>query len=75
MIVVQTIGFAQRRFPMAKPHLALASPTTKNWTVGPFRRPNAELLTATEVESFIDAHHALYFVSAVSPLVSRAVSS
>ena len=45
---------------MAKPHLALVSPTTKNWTVGPFRRPNAELrtrehLTASEVEALITA--------------------
>ena len=45
---------------MAKPRLALVSPTTKNRTVRPLRRPNAELrtrehLTPTEVESLIDA--------------------
>jgi hypothetical protein len=45
---------------MAKPRLALVSPTTDNRTVRPLRRPNAELrtrehLTAAEVESLIDA--------------------
>jgi type 1 fimbriae regulatory protein FimB/type 1 fimbriae regulatory protein FimE len=45
---------------MTKPHLALVSPTTKNRTVGPLRRPNAELrtrehLTAGEVEALMTA--------------------
>jgi type 1 fimbriae regulatory protein FimB/type 1 fimbriae regulatory protein FimE len=45
---------------MAKSRLALVSPTIKNRTVAPLRRPNAELrtrehLTAAEVESLIDA--------------------
>jgi hypothetical protein len=45
---------------MAKPKLALVSPTTVYRTVGPLRRPNAELrtreqLTAAEVEALIDA--------------------
>ena len=45
---------------MAKPKLALVSPTTVNRTVGPLRRPNADLrtreyLTAAEVEALIEA--------------------
>jgi type 1 fimbriae regulatory protein FimB/type 1 fimbriae regulatory protein FimE len=45
---------------LAKPRLTLASPTIKNRTVRPLRRPNAELrtrehLTPSEVESLIDA--------------------
>jgi len=45
---------------MVKPKLALVSPTTVNRTVGPLRRPNAELrtreyLTAAEVEALIEA--------------------
>jgi type 1 fimbriae regulatory protein FimB/type 1 fimbriae regulatory protein FimE len=45
---------------MAKPRLALVSPTTENRTVGPLRRPNAELrtrehLTAGEVEALMTA--------------------
>jgi integrase len=45
---------------MAKPKLALVSPTTENRTVGPLRRPNAELrtreyLTAAEVEALMEA--------------------
>jgi len=45
---------------MAKPKLALVSSATVNRTVGPLRRPNAELrtreyLTAAEVESLIEA--------------------
>jgi integrase len=45
---------------MAKRHLILVSPATVNRTVGPLRRPNAELrtreyLTAVEVESLIEA--------------------
>ena len=45
---------------MAKLKLALVSPTTVNRTVGPLRRPNAELrtreyLTAAEVEALIEA--------------------
>jgi hypothetical protein len=45
---------------MAKPKLALGSPAIINRTVGPLRRPNAELrtreyLTAAEVESLIEA--------------------
>jgi integrase len=45
---------------LAKPPLALVTPTTVNRTVGPLRRPNAELrtrehLTAAEVESLIEA--------------------
>jgi integrase len=45
---------------MTKPKLALVSPTTVNRTVGPLRRPNAELrtreyLTAAEVEALIEA--------------------
>src|SRR5262249_52294538 len=47
-------------FLMAKPRLALVSPTTKNRTVTPLRRPNAELrtrehLTAGEVEALMTA--------------------
>src|SRR5271155_1703904 len=45
---------------MAKPERARVSPATVNRTVGPLRRPNAELrtrehLTAAEVESLIEA--------------------
>jgi integrase len=45
---------------LAKPSLAIVSPTTVNRTVGPLRRPNAETrtrehLTAAEVESLMDA--------------------
>ena len=45
---------------MAKPKLALVSPATVNRTVGPLRRPNAELrtreyLTASEVEALVEA--------------------
>ena len=45
---------------MAKPKLVLVSSTTVNRTVGPLRRPNAELrtreyLTAAEVEALIEA--------------------
>jgi integrase len=45
---------------MAKPKLVLVSPTIENRTVGPLRRPNAELrtreyLTAAEVEALIEA--------------------
>jgi integrase len=45
---------------MAKPKLALVSPATINRTVGPLRRPNAELrtreyLTASEVEALVKA--------------------
>jgi integrase len=45
---------------MAKPHLALVSPTAENRTVTPLRRPNAELrtrehLTADEVEALMTA--------------------
>jgi integrase len=45
---------------MAKPKLTLVSPATVNRTVGPLRRPNAELrtreyLTAAEVEALIEA--------------------
>ena len=45
---------------MSKLKLALVSPTTVNRTVGPLRRPNAELrtreyLTAAEVEALIEA--------------------
>jgi integrase len=45
---------------MAKPKLALVSPVIENRTVGPLRRPNAELrtceyLTAAEVEALIEA--------------------
>jgi type 1 fimbriae regulatory protein FimB/type 1 fimbriae regulatory protein FimE len=44
---------------MTKPHLAAVSPATVNRTVGPLRRPNAELrtreyLTAAEVEALMD---------------------
>jgi integrase len=44
---------------MAKPKLALVSPATVNRTVGPLRRPNAELrtreyLTTAEVEGLIE---------------------
>ena len=45
---------------MAKPSLAIVSPSTVNRTVGPLRRPNAETrtreyLTAAEVESLMEA--------------------
>jgi integrase len=45
---------------LAKPSLAIVTPTTVNRTVGPLRRPNAELrtrehLTTAEVESLIEA--------------------
>jgi integrase len=45
---------------MAKPSLAIVSPGTVNRTVGPVRRPNAQLrtreyLTAAEVESLMEA--------------------
>ena len=45
---------------MAKPSLAIVSPSTVNRTVGPLRRPNAETrtreyLTAAEVEALMEA--------------------
>jgi integrase len=59
-IIIQTVEFGQGGFHMVKPKLALVSPTTVNRTVGPLRRPNAELrtreyLTAAEVEALIEA--------------------
>ena len=58
--IFQTVEFEQGGFHMAKLKLALVSPTTVNRTVGPLRRPNAELrtreyLTAAEVEALIEA--------------------
>jgi integrase len=60
MTIIQTVEFGRGGFHMAKPKLALVSPTTVNRTVGPIRRPNAELrtrehLTAAEVEALIEA--------------------
>jgi hypothetical protein len=76
MIVVQTIGFCIRAISCGKiaPRIGVANHRKlDSWTVP---AANAELrtrehLTATEVESFIDAHRALHFASAVSPLVER----
>jgi integrase len=58
--IIQTVEVGQGGFHMAKPKLALVSPATVNRTVGPLRRPNAELrtreyLTASEVEALVEA--------------------
>jgi len=43
--IIQTVELGQGGFHMAKRHLALVSPATVIRTVGPLRRPNAELRT------------------------------
>jgi type 1 fimbriae regulatory protein FimB/type 1 fimbriae regulatory protein FimE len=58
--IIYTVSFPAGSFLMKKPRLSLVSPTIKNRTVRPLRRPNAELrtrehLTPSEVESLIDA--------------------
>jgi integrase len=63
MCIVQTVTLRDTQGTgdiLAKPSLAIVTPTTVNRTVGPLRRPNAELrtrehLTAAEIESLIEA--------------------
>jgi integrase len=60
MTIIRIVEFSRGGFLVAKPKLKLVSPATVNRTVGPLRRPNAELrtreyLTAAEVESLIEA--------------------